>query len=363
MTDVKPTVKDFNAEENENTKEAPTLAKSSSVDKKPKAKSQKNAKGKKKGKKDKDIKRPVYDEAAVAGGDVGEEDREFENKLEKYRKARGITKEEDEAEQQAKAGDMDTSEEQIDEQPESDEKPTVHERMVEKSYADVAKEMAEETEKLDGTRIAKERPMSVSGVDRVPLKDGQFTNFEPLTLTTEMADKITETVNQMRNGKMAEVGTKTLGDTWQAIIAHVRQGKPVFFNGVPAGMPDAFFAKNPGAVQSAIHYGDGVLDLEQLPRGQFHFGTITAPRPAHQLIDAGFLMVGCSGSAKYYSQNVKGRDEPFREAMTVHRKLTQLRTQKIIIGFIHKPSPALDVLVKQTDGNSKPESVPEILPE
>jgi hypothetical protein len=326
MADANPTVKDFNGDENENTKESIPLAKSKLEEKGKKQKKSKPHKGKK-------GKKPIKPE---------------------------------DDEQLPPPPDDDPEDDGIDE---STIPPPVK--------VQVAARNKEQFNKLDAVLKAKDPkarsalsstavPAAVEKVKGVELKDGQFVNFTPLQLTPEQTAEMSKTANQMRNGELANVSTVALGKTWQLIIDHVQSQKPIFFIGVPAGLPPAFFAKNPGATRSIIRMPDTSakgIDFTEMPRGQFQFGYVSTPAEVNQLHNAGFMVVGCSGSSKYYSQNMKGNAEAFQRAMAQHRTITGFYTKRIISGFIHKPSPALSVLIDHVSENAKPETDTANLPE
>jgi hypothetical protein len=184
--------------------------------------------------------------------------------------------------------------------------------------------------------------------DSIPLVNGEFRNYEPVQLNSDDLVKLKDRTTVMRNGIMYDkTNTDNLGKTWETIITHVNSGKPVFFMAPPAGLPTAFFKQNENATKSWVFRGRSGIDVTRMPRGQFHFGMIKGERALADLEQAGFLVVGCSGSAKYYKNNVKGRNEAFSAAMSDHERITALHKRGSVIGFIHKPSPALDLLIRK----------------
>jgi hypothetical protein len=318
---VNPTVNEFNGDENENTKEQVPLAKANLEEKK--KKKSKPRKGKKPTKPEKD------DELPPPPVDEPEDDGIDESTIPPPTKVQIVARNE---ERKSKL------------------------KAIMKAKDPEARSALSAT----ATTVA---PPKKKGVE---LEDGKFVNFTPLELTTEQADMMSKTENQMRNGEMADVSTVALGKTWQLIIDHVRSQKPIFFIGVPAGLPPAFFAKNRGAVRSIIKLpSDSApgVDFSEMPRGQFQFGYVSTPSEVNQLHNAGFLIIGCSGSSKYYSQNMKGNAEAFTRAMAQHRTITSFYTKRIISGFIHKPSPALSVLIEHNNENGKPVTDAAYLPE
>jgi hypothetical protein len=202
---------------------------------------------------------------------------------------------------------------------------------------------ADEEEKIRGAEPEKEaiKPKFMSS------KSTKFTDFDPIEITPEQYAKALELESTMRNGVvMPEVEIRKLRSRWDRILTHVRQGKPVFFMSPEAGLPLAFFKKNQNATKSLVFRGMDDFTIDMLPRGQFHFGLMTGDRAIARLSDAGFHIVGCSGSANYYRNNVRGNRDALAASMKDQKRITELSNQGKIDGFIHKPSPALDLLVK-----------------
>jgi hypothetical protein len=169
-----------------------------------------------------------------------------------------------------------------------------------------------------------------------------FTNFKPMDFEEPTIDnKLVARMGQIKEG----ADLTHLKRLWLTIYNHVKSGKPVFFICTPSGIPSSFYKKHRGATKSIVYRGSEDIMAAKLPEGQFHFGLITGNKAIEGMQKRGFLMVACSGSPKYYSNNLKGDKKGMTQAMTDHKRITFLKNTGIIHGFINKPCPALDILI------------------
>jgi hypothetical protein len=178
-----------------------------------------------------------------------------------------------------------------------------------------------------------------------------FTNFEPIVIPNDL--KANED-NAIRVGVMASDETiKSKIKVWEEILAHVRAKKPVFFLSPVGGLPKAFFQYSPGATRSVVFRGAEHFDMKKLPSGQFHFGLITGKNALDDLRRAGFMFVACSGSLRYYAQNLKQNKTAVAQASRDHQRLAALKSMGVVRGFIDKPSPLLDELIGSVDATDE----------
>jgi hypothetical protein len=197
----------------------------------------------------------------------------------------------------------------------------------------------------DSSRLAASTSGESGGIERVPLVKGQFANFTPRHLSLDDISEMRSQIGMSRNGDGKKASSDTMTKTWDDIISHVNANKPVFFLAPEAGLPNSFYSRNPGAVRSLVYHGKGTIDVTSLKKGQFHFGFVRSERALETLSEAGFMLVGCSGSHRYYWNNLRGNKQLMEIAMSDHNRLTTLYKTGYIRGFIQKPSNALSRLL------------------